>query len=277
LSELHASMTIDISYHKKKPVIVRRFPTRFEIKEQEKFPQRLVDEERFTSDNQVVIKIYNKQGRSFSKVTSGGLRDIKEINPSSVYITINTKYAEPKLNDDIVEITRKICKDHLEPCILFPSQYTTSCRIRNFQLNDIQAKTFFTEFVKQLERRIESYSVSEKEPEIDYSEYDICERCGAKMLKCDAQMIYNQEFGMELPYCPTCYEIFKRKMNEKGTDEGLKKEIVDQPVDITMSEELSGESKTEKWSVKTKIILITLTVVLVIISILIADEVLETI
>jgi len=167
MRKLYASLKIDITYYKERPIVIRRFPTEFEIKELKQPKYKLVDDERRTIDNELTIKMYKRYGKSLEDVISGGLWNFNKEVPPGVDIDIKMKYSEKRLKDDIRQIAQELSKKHLKPCICYQSRFSTYCVIDNCELTNESMKGFLNDFVKKLEERIELYGINRKEEEIE--------------------------------------------------------------------------------------------------------------
>lgn len=206
MGKLSATMKIEVSYDKEMPITIRRFPTEFEIKELKKYERKLVDEEIKIVDNEITIKIYNERKSNISKTISGGNYDFTQKGPPGTFIEIKIKHPEEKIVDTIIKIVRELCKKHLEPCVLFPSRYTISCTVNNFQPSTELIQNFFLDFIKEVEKNIKSFKITHKEEKVEYKDLEICDRCKGEFPKQEMKKI-TLEKNKFFNYCPTCYEI----------------------------------------------------------------------
>ncbi len=246
MGKLFASMTIDVSYNEEMPITIRRFPTEHEIKKLQKYSNKLVDEERITSDNEITIKLYNRQKTRFSKTISGGNYDFTHASSPGTYIDVKIKHAEKNLKNTVVEILRSLSTKHLEPCVLFPSRYSIACSINNFQLTKDIAENFLLDFTVELEKRIETFKITKHKEEIEYEDVEICERCGGKFA--EEEMKSYPTYEKIVKYCPTCYDIVRKNSSDK---------------DVSITEPDIPDYNESKSSIKLKwkIILIVLTII----------------
>lgn len=228
MGKLSATMTIGISYSKKMPITIRRFPTDFEINELEKYRHKLVDEDANINDNEITVKIYNKRKKSFTKTISGGNFDFNQINPAGTFIEIRIKYPEKQIVHTVKNIVRELCNKHLEPCVMFPSRLSISCTINNFQPNKQCIQNFLLDFTDKINKNVKLFKVTKEESVIDYSDSDICDRC-KKAFHVNEMYDYTAKNGELFRYCPTCYEIKQnienRKTKDKNSKMSLKKKI----------------------------------------------------
>jgi hypothetical protein len=162
--ELRASMKVEIEYHEGKNILTKRFPSTIEIEDFHFSPHKMVFEEERISTNEILVLIYNRLGGvSFEKAYGGGNYNFKVENPSGIDIELHLKKPDSDLRTDLGEIARRLCKKHLKPASILPSRYFVSCKIDRYELPDEKAQLFCTDFLNEIQTKIQTYNITKKE------------------------------------------------------------------------------------------------------------------
>jgi len=165
--ELLASMKVEFAYHEGKDVIVRRFPSQIEIEDFHFSPHKLVDEPERILNNEILVLMYNRiEEVTFEKAYGGGNFDFNVENPPGIDIEIHMKQPDLELRTDLGDIARGLCKKHLKPASILPSRYFISCKINRCDLPDEKAQVFCTDFLNELQTKIQRYRITKKEKNI---------------------------------------------------------------------------------------------------------------
>ena len=216
-----ASIKMDLAYNQEKSIKIRRFPTNFETAQLKKPKYKLVDEEAFTSDNQLEIRLYYNPRRKSIKVFSGGNYDFNEGGRYGIDIDIKMKHAEKDLIDYLCGITRDLCKEHFKPAIIFPSRHSVNCQIDECKLIHSRVKLFLEDFVNLLESEIAEFRVTKKKKEIEEKadervaeieerlEEFVCGDCGNTFNISKRDSWFDKDSGKFHYICSDCYS--KRK------------------------------------------------------------------
>ena len=210
ITKISATLKIALSYDKEMPITIRRFPTEFEIEKLRKYEHKLVDDKEFISENEITITIYNTTKSGISKLISGGNYDFTHINPAGTLIFLYLKQPEPVLKENLVDIAKNLCKKHMKPCILHPSNYTINCKIENYQPTKQCIQDFLSELTFELENRINTSKIYKTGGQIEVKDIEICDRCGGKFPKTNMMKLARK--NVEGIYCKDCIEIEKNLM-----------------------------------------------------------------
>ena len=167
--ELRASMKVELIYHEDKYIVNKRFPSTTEIEDFHFSPHKLLDEQERILTNEILVLMYNRmQGVSFEKAFGGGNFDFKVENPPGIDIEIHMKQPDLDLRKDLGEIVRELCKKHLKPASIQPSRYYISCKIDKCILSDENVQMFCTDFLNNIQTKMQTYSIIKKEKEIKF-------------------------------------------------------------------------------------------------------------
>jgi len=220
-----ASLTMDLAYNQEKSVTIRRFPTEYETKELKKSKYKLVDDEAFTSDNQIIVELYYNPRRKSVKVISGGNYDFHEGGRYGIDIDIKMTHAEKDLIDYLCKNMKKLCKKHFKPAIVFPSRHSVNCQVDECKLTHNKVKLFLEDFVKGLETEIAEFKITAKE-EIIEEKADkevreienrlkafICEDCGKTFDISQRENYFDNYLNKMVTICPDCWN--KRRQSIK--------------------------------------------------------------
>lgn len=221
ITKISATLKIALSYDRKMPITIRRFPTEFEIEKLRKYEHKLVDDTDYTSENEVTIKIYNTTKSGISKLISGGNYDFTHINHAGTLISLYLKQPEPLLKDNLVDIAKNLCKKHMKPYILHPINYTINCKIENYQPTEQCIQDFLSELTFELENRINTSKIYKTEEQIEVKDIEICDRCEGTFPKTNMMKLARN--NVEGIYCKDCFEIEKNLMErDKKADRKYK-------------------------------------------------------
>ena len=177
--------------------------------------------------------------------------DLNEINPPGVTINIITKHSDYNLNQNISDIIRLLCREHLKPCVLYPSRYTTSCTINDVRLTDNIIENFLSDFCRHLEETIGAKEFIEADKKIDFKDFEVCQRCNVDIPISDVKKLFKPKYKSEFIYCPDCYEIETNKLiqHEKESSKDIRKvDEISKPVNDAIKEEIP-DKKEINWKV----------------------------
>jgi len=241
-----ASITMDIAYNKEKSIVIRRFPTEYETKELKKFKYKLVDEETFTSDNQIELKMhYNTKKTSVDHRTETG-RTFRWGGTYGVEIDLHMTHAEEELNEYLRGVIRHLCEKYLKPCILLSSRHSINCEIDECELTTKAVKQFFEDFVTTVEGEMSDFKVTKKEKKMEEKAEEkvkqikeeqeiskiseekqieevlaVCSQCGKEIKSSEDIHTEKTVFRECFDLCSDCYN--KKNAIDNKPDEKIKK------------------------------------------------------
>ena len=164
---LKASMKIELEYQENRNILKRRFPSKTEIEDFHFSPHKLVDDEQKIFTNEVLVLVYERMGGEyFEKAFSGGNYDFRVENQPGIDIEIHLKQPDQTLRIDMGDIARALCIKHLKPAFILPSRKYISCKIDNCQLGQDKVQAFTSDFIIELQTKVDSYIITKKEKEI---------------------------------------------------------------------------------------------------------------
>ena len=214
-----ASLSMEIAYNEDKNVVIRRFPTKYETTELNKSKYKLVNEEMYTSDNQIELNMFYNTRRKTVNVISGGNYDFTEGGRYGVDIDLKMRHSEKELNNYLCDIIRQLCKKHLKSPVLFTSRHTINCQIDECKLTEEIVKSFLEDFVTNTEKMLDEFKivskvkkveekVDEKVREIEEKEEEfVCSDCGKKFPINDREYFYDEELEDKVSLCPDCWNV----------------------------------------------------------------------
>jgi len=223
---------MDIAYSQDKKITIKRYPTKYETEILKKFKYQLVDEEIYTSDNQIELNMFYNTQRKQINVISGGLWDFKEGGVYGVDIDLKITHAEKELNEYLCGVIRELCKKYLKPCILYPGKYSINCQIDDCTLTEDIVKKFLEDFVTAIEGKLSEFRVTKKEEKIEekveeqihkIEKNEVCFGCGKDLKSLDIKHWYDKESDKFFTLCSDCWD--KRIKNKTPIKKEEEKEV----------------------------------------------------